>query len=161
MEKSVCCNIVEDFGSNLKCPGNSLVAQQVKALSLKWLGWLLWHGFHPWPWNFYMWKIQTWDEHMIKGSQGTWCPGGDGRRKVISRPEVRSQEPHSLLPRPGDCTPDFLAIAAGTAYLRQQLELARESFPLAPTVPLTPSTKKAPLVLSRKEKCLKEFCPRS
>ena len=39
--------------------GSSLVAQWVKdlALSLEWLlKWLLWHGFDPWPRNFYMLK---------------------------------------------------------------------------------------------------------
>ena len=35
---------------------SSLVTQQIKgpALSLLWLGLLLWHGFDPWPWNFYI-----------------------------------------------------------------------------------------------------------
>ena len=35
---------------------NSPVAEQVKysALSLKWLGSLLWHRFNPWPRNFHM-----------------------------------------------------------------------------------------------------------
>ena len=33
--------------------GSFLVTQQLKspALSLLWLGLLLWHGFNPWPWN--------------------------------------------------------------------------------------------------------------
>ena len=35
---------------------SSLVAQGVKdlALSLQWLGLLLWHRFNPWPQNFHM-----------------------------------------------------------------------------------------------------------
>ena len=36
------------------------MAQQLKdlALSLQWLGSLLWHGFNPWLRNFYM--LQAW-----------------------------------------------------------------------------------------------------
>lgn len=33
---------------------SSLVAQRVEDLVLS----LLWHGFDPWPWNFYM--LQAW-----------------------------------------------------------------------------------------------------
>ena len=37
-------------------PLSSLVAPLVKdpVLSLQWLGLLLWHGFHPWPWHFHV-----------------------------------------------------------------------------------------------------------
>ena len=40
--------------------GNSLVVQWVKdsALSLQWLGLLLWHGFSPWPGTFYILQAQ-------------------------------------------------------------------------------------------------------
>ena len=38
--------------------GSSLEAQWLKdpALSLQWLGSLLWHGLDPWPGNFHMLK---------------------------------------------------------------------------------------------------------
>ena len=41
------------------------VAQQVKdlALSLQWLGLLLWHGFDPWPVNFCM--LQLWGKKKV------------------------------------------------------------------------------------------------
>ena len=47
---------------------SSLVAQQVKdlVLSLQWLGLLLWHGFDPWPENFYiLWAQQKKKERDI------------------------------------------------------------------------------------------------
>ena len=39
---------------------SSLVAQQVKdlALSVLWLGSLLWHGLDPRPWNFHVLQVQ-------------------------------------------------------------------------------------------------------
>ena len=45
------------------------MVQQVKdlALSLQWLGSLLWLGFYPWPGNFYMlWTQQTPPQKKIK-----------------------------------------------------------------------------------------------
>ena len=39
---------------------SSLVEQQVKylRLSLQWLGWLLWFGFNPWPWEIFTPQVQ-------------------------------------------------------------------------------------------------------
>lgn len=41
--------------------GSSLVVQEVKslALSLQWLGLLLWRGLDPWPENFHMLRART------------------------------------------------------------------------------------------------------
>ena len=54
-----------------KTSWNSLVAQWVKdlALSLLWLGLLLWHEFNSWPRNFQMpwsWTKQT-NKHLLVG----------------------------------------------------------------------------------------------
>ena len=45
------------------------MAKQVKdlALSLKWLGSLLWHGFDPWPENFHM--LRAWPKKKKKGGK--------------------------------------------------------------------------------------------
>ena len=42
------------------------MVQQVKdlALSLLWLGLLLWHGFDPWPRSFYM--LKAWPKKKKK-----------------------------------------------------------------------------------------------
>ena len=37
---------------------------RIQALSLQWLGWLLWHRFDPWPRNFHM--PQTWSKKKKK-----------------------------------------------------------------------------------------------
>ena len=79
-------------------PGSSFVPQWVKglALSLQWLGLLLWHGFHPWPRNFHIrkkhvrpnhldtllfslcWSIsewfRSWELNLISCPLGKFCP---------------------------------------------------------------------------------------
>ena len=50
------CTKYKKYIKKKKKTWSSLVTQQVKdlALSLLWLGSLLWHGFIPWPRNFHM-----------------------------------------------------------------------------------------------------------
>ena len=47
------------------------------ALSLHWLGWLLWHGFHPWPGNFLIPQAPTQHRECILTSAADhhqqWC----------------------------------------------------------------------------------------
>ena len=53
------------------------VAQRVKdlALSLQWLGLLLWRGFDPWPGNF----------HMLRRQQKKVCGGAVLKNPTLHR----------------------------------------------------------------------------
>ena len=47
---------------------SSLLAQRIKdpMLSLQWLGWLLWHGFNPWPRNFHTPRVRPKESYIAQ-----------------------------------------------------------------------------------------------
>lgn len=58
------------------------------ALSLPWLGWLLWGGFDSWPGNFYMppvgqQNIRQQTKHPTKPADA-YAPGGSSPRGCFS-----------------------------------------------------------------------------
>ena len=53
------------------------MVQKVKdlALSLQWLGSLLWHLFDPWPWNFYrLWALPKLKKERSSRIQASYLP---------------------------------------------------------------------------------------